>query len=88
MHPQVPARAVVLAAEDVEQRVLAHAEAVAGLQGPFDVRLDPSVQEGEGAPALGEGGERAVRGRHGLLRRSVPASRAEVCDHQDSPHVQ
>ncbi len=64
-HLEVAAFAVVLAAEDVEQGVLAHAEVVAGLQGALDVRLDPAVQQGERAPALGERGQRGIRRGHG-----------------------
>ncbi len=65
LHLEVTAFAVVLAAEDVEQGVLAHAEVVAGLQGALDVRLDPAVQQGERAPALGERGQRGIRRGHG-----------------------
>ncbi len=48
----------MLPAEHVEQGVLAHAQVVSRLQDALDVRLDPPVQQGEGAPALGERGER------------------------------
>ncbi|GAA3300701.1 hypothetical protein GCM10020295_42090 [Streptomyces cinereospinus] len=64
LHLQMPALAVVLSAEHVEQGVLARAQTVPGLQGALDVCLDPPVQQGEGAPALGEGGERGVRRCH------------------------
>lgn len=65
LHLQMPSLTVVLAAEYVEQRELPHAQIVPGLQGTLDVRLDPAVQQGEGCPSVGEGGQRGIRGGHG-----------------------
>ncbi|GGG98820.1 hypothetical protein GCM10011586_12860 [Silvibacterium dinghuense] len=48
--------ALDLAAEYIEQGELTHAELMACLELPLDMRLDAVMQEGKRAPALGQGG--------------------------------
>lgn len=57
LHLKMAAWAAVLPAQDVEEGVLPHAEPVPALQSPLDTGLDPPVEQGERAPALGQGGQ-------------------------------